>query len=1088
MLRMTDFLDKDAIMKYQIDSYNWLISEGLQQVIDERKILPVNIEGYNITLKKIKVIPLNEETDGGLKDRHVSEYRIKNLTYRARIILTVEETYKKKDKEGNEKDESHVVDLFIGHIPIMLKTNICLLNGLSDKELIANGEDMEDPGGYFIVNGTERVLIGVEDVAPNKIIVTFEENLGKNTAMAKVSSIRHGFRSRTTVEKTESTPSINVSFPGATNVPFGFLCKSLGLTNSEIRGLFDEDTRAEIEPTLTEESSDEAFKKLCKKISFGHAEEYQELRTEQTIDNYLLPHIGNSKNERKAKARFLAIMAKKAIKLLQGKRNEDDKDHYQNKRVRLAGDLLQELFRVSFSMLLKDIKYQLEKQHTRKRDVTVSNAVRSRTMDERIEFALATGNWTGGRSGISQVLDRTTFLSSISHRRRISLLLEKTRPHFEARDVHATQWGRVSANETPEGKNCGLVKNLTVGAIISKERDDSYVKEKLEKICSQSEYSTDVYVNGVLIGSYPDPKKLVEDLREERRKGKIDYDVSIAYEERNNEVQVYSGAGRILRPLIVVKNLNKKEEGIIEDVKNNNVKFDVLVKKGIIEYVDAAEEEEAYIAITHDNITNEHTHVEITPSILTSIAEGYIPFANYNSAPRVEMASAMAKQAVGIPTTSFPSRLDSLMHVMNYPQRPIVRTDVSEIFHFDKMPAGQNFVVALLSYEGYNMEDAIVINQSSIERGLAGSTFYRTYTTEEVHYHGAQQDRFEIPKDDVEGHLPADAYKNLSNDGIILPETEFNSEGVLIGKTAPPRFLEEISMFGRIAERRRDASVTANETESGWIDGVVLTETDEGNTMVKIKTRSPRIPEIGDKLASRYGQKGVIGMTVRHEDMPFTNEGIVPDLIMNPHAIPSRTTVGHLIEMLGGTAGCLAGRFIDGTAFENEKEVDLRTVLEKFGFKNNGKQILYDGKTGEKIEAEIFIGVIYYQRLHHMVANKIHTRAKGPVQMLTRQPTEGRSKHGGLRFGEMERDCLIGHGASAVLKDRLLDESDKVKIPVCSKCGVMAVHDYERNKFTCPVCGDSQVYEIEIAYAFKLLISELLGMGIITKFKLKDKI
>ncbi|NCN65466.1 MAG: DNA-directed RNA polymerase subunit B [Candidatus Altiarchaeum hamiconexum] len=1088
MLRMTDFLDKDTIMKYQIDSYNWLIDEGLQQVINERKILPVNIEGYTLNLKKIKVVPLCKETEGGLKNRPVLEYRIKNITYHARMILTVEKISKKKDKWGNEKEESRDIDIVIGHIPIMLKSKICLLNKLSDDKLIAKGEDPEDPGGYFIINGNERVLIGVEDIAPNKIIVTFDDNLGKKSAMAKVSSVRHGFRSRTTVEKPENYPSISVSFPGAINVPFGFLSHALGLTNSEIMELFDEDTRAEILPTLTEESSDEAFKKLCRKISFGHAEEYQELRTEQTIDNFLLPHIGNNRKDRKAKAKFLAIMAKKAIRLLQKNRTEDDKDHYQNKRVRLAGDLLQELFRVSFSMLLKDIKYQLEKQYTRKRDVNVSNAVRSRTMDERIEFALATGNWTGGRSGISQVLDRTTFLSSISHRRRISLLLEKTRPHFEARDVHATQWGRVSANETPEGKNCGLVKNLTVGAIVSKERDDSKIREKLEKICSQSKYNTDVYVNGVLMGSHPEPGKLVENLREERRNGKIPYDTSIVYEEKNNEVQIYSDVGRVMRPLIVAKNLDKKANAMIKDVIEKKAKFENLVNKGVVEYLDAAEEEEAYIAITKDRLTKEHTHIEITPSILVSIAEGYIPFANYNSAPRVEMASAMAKQAVGIPTVSFPSRLDTLMHVMVYPQRPMVRTDISEIFHFDKMPAGQNFVVALLSYKGYNMEDAIVINQSSIERGMGRSTFYRTYTAEEVHYHGAQQDRFEIPKEDVEGHLSADVYKNLSSDGIILPETEFKGEDVLIGKTAPPRFLEEISMFGRIAERRREASVTANEMESGWVDSVVLTETDEGNTMVKIKTRSPKIPEIGDKMASRYGQKGVIGMIERHEDMPFTNEGIVPDLIMNPHAIPSRTTVGHLIEMLGGTAGCLDGRFIDGTTFENEKEKNLRTILEKSGFKNSGKQILYDGRTGEKIEAEIFIGVVYYQRLHHMVSNKIHIRAKGPVQMLTRQPTEGRAKHGGLRFGEMERDCLIGHGASAVLRDRLLEESDKVKVPVCSKCGVIAIRDYERNKLYCPVCRDSQVYEVEIPYAFKLLAAELLGLGIVIRFKLEDKI
>jgi len=1086
---MPDFLDRDKVIGYQIESYNWLIKEGLQQVIDERKFLPVNIEGLTLKLKKIRVVPLSEETEGGLKDRPVSEYRIKNLTYAAKMVLTIEEIYESKDKNGEGKKESKEVDVVIGHIPIMLKSDLCLLHNLSDDELIAQGECPEDPGGYFIINGVERVLVGVEDIAPNKIIVTFEDSSGKRTAVAKVSSVRHGFRSRTTVEKSEDSPSILVSFPGATNIPFGYLCKALGLTNEEILELFDEDTtRQEIIPTLTDESCEEAFKKLCKKISFGHAEEYIELRTEQTIDNFLLPHIGNDKESRKAKARFLAIMAKKAIKLLQGKRAEDDKDHYQNKRVRLAGDLLQELFRVSFSMLLKDVKYQLEKQYTRGREINVSNAVRSRPMDERIEFALATGNWTGGRSGISQVLDRTTYISSIAHRRRITLLLEKTRPHFEARDVHATQWGRISLNETPEGKNCGLVKNLAVGAIISKERDDSEIKKYLKNVCSQGKYGADVYVNGVLIGTHPDPKKLVEDLREERRKGRIHYETSIAYEERNNEIQIYTDAGRILRPLFVVKNLDERAYELIEKVKKKEAKFEDLIKKGIVEYLDAAEEEEAYIAITKDEITKEHTHLEITPSLLTSIAEGYAPFANYNSAPRVEMAAAMAKQAIGIPLTSFPSRFDSLLHVMVYPQKPIVETDVSKVFRFNEMPAGQNFVVALLSYKGYNMEDAIVINQSSIERGLGRSIFYRTYTAEEVHYHGAQQDRFEIPTKDVEGCLPADAYKNLDSDGIVFPEAEFKSESVIVGKTAPPRFLEEISIFGRISEKRRDTSLTTREMEEGYIDSVVLTETDEGNAMVKIRTRSLKIPEIGDKFASRYGQKGVIGMIERQEDMPFTKDGIVPDLIMNPHAIPSRTTVGHLLEMLGGTAGCLEGRSIDGTIFENEKEEDLRKILEKFGFKNNGKQILYNGTTGEKIEAEIFVGVIYYQRLHHMVSNKIHVRARGPVQMLTRQPTEGKAKHGGLRFGEMERDCLIGHGASAVLKDRLLHESDKIRVPICSKCGLIAIHDYERNILYCPVCGDVPVYEVEMPYAFKLLVSELLGLGIVMRFKLEDKI
>lgn len=595
----------------------------------------------------------------------------------------------------------------------------------------------------------------------------------------------------------------------------------------------------------------------------------------------------------------------------------------------------------------------------------------------------------------------------------------------------------------------------------------------------------DVYLNGVFVGKHENPYGLVEKLREERRNGRIPYDVSIAYEEENNEVQIYSISGRILRPVIVAKNI-KKAENLLKKFKNKEINFDDLIKEGIIEYNDAGEEENAYIAMNEKELTNEHTHVEVTPSLLTSIGEGTIPFAQYNSAPRVEMGAAMSKQAVGIYALSFPERLDSISDILIYPQKPVTKTDVNDVCEFDERSSGQNFIVALLSYKGYNMEDAVILNQSSIERGLGRSIFYRTYTAEEMQYRGTVRDKFGIPDENVEGRLPAEKYNNLEEDGIIFPETIVHEGDVLVGKTAPPRFLTEISAFGRIEERRREASTTVRRSEHGVTDAVVLTTTAEGNKMVKVRCREIRCPEIGDKFASRYGQKGVIGMVFKHEDMPFTEDGIVPDLIMNPHAIPSRTTVGHLLDMLGGTVGCLSGRFVDGTIFENEQEVDIRRELKNRGFKSNGKQALYDPETGEKMEIEIFIGSIYYQRLHHMVRNKIHVRGRGPVQLLTKQPTEGRAKQGGLRFGEMERDCLIGYGASDMLKDRLLNESDKIIIPVCSKCGLMAIRDYNTNKTYCKVCGEVLTYDVEVSYAFKLLMDEMIGMGIITRFKLKD--
>ncbi|MFN3527510.1 MAG: DNA-directed RNA polymerase subunit B [Candidatus Altarchaeaceae archaeon] len=598
----------------------------------------------------------------------------------------------------------------------------------------------------------------------------------------------------------------------------------------------------------------------------------------------------------------------------------------------------------------------------------------------------------------------------------------------------------------------------------------------------------DVYLNGVLIGKHENPYELVEKLREERRAGRITYDVSISYEEENNEVQIYTVAGRILRPSIVVKNLKKaKENGIIEKFKNKEITIKDFVKEGIVEYIDAGEEENIYVAFDEEKLNeDDYTHLELTPSLLTSISEGTIPFPQYNSAPRVEMGAAMAKQAVGIYSLAFPERLDSISNLLIYPQVPICKTDIYKVLNFEERPSGQNLVVAILSYEGYNMEDAVILNQSSVERGLGRSIFYRTYTAEKMSYRGMTSDKFEIPDENVEGRLSEEKYRHLDEDGIIFPEVLVNGGDVLVGKTAPPRFLTEISAFGRIEERRREASVTVRKEEKGIVDAVVLTLGSENNETVKVRVRELRIPEIGDKFASRYGQKGVVGMLYKQEDMPFTKDGIVPDLIMNPHAIPSRTTVGHLLDMLAGTAGCLSGRFIDGTAFENEKEEDIRKILKEYGLKSNGKQTFYNPKNGEKMELEIFTGIIYYQRLHHMVANKIHTRSRGPVQLLTKQPTAGKAKLGGLRFGEMERDCLIGYGAAYMLKDRLLNESDKIRIPVCSKCGLVAIRNYDTKQTYCKVCGEVPVYDVEISYGFKLLMDEMLGMGIVVRFKLDD--
>ncbi|RLE44394.1 DNA-directed RNA polymerase subunit B [Candidatus Woesearchaeota archaeon] len=597
----------------------------------------------------------------------------------------------------------------------------------------------------------------------------------------------------------------------------------------------------------------------------------------------------------------------------------------------------------------------------------------------------------------------------------------------------------------------------------------------------------DVYMNGKYVGEVDDPKFFVDLFKAERRRGTIPSNVNIYYDEDLNEVRVEAERGRARRPLIVVKDgVPLLTEKHIEQIRKGELGWNDLVQQGIIEFLDAAEEENALVAFSEDELTPEHTHLEITPFAMFGLSTSMVPFANHTPTPRVNYGGKNIKQGIGLYVANYLIRMDMDVNLLHYPQIPIVQTLTYDVSNYAARPAGQNVVVAIMSYEGYNMEDAIIVNKASIERGFARSTYFRPSITEELRYSGGLMDKICIPEKDVVGYKSEHDYRLLEEDGIIFPEAKVNEGDVVIGKTSPPRFLSSLDEYSLSTATRRESSEVIPHGEKGIVDFVLITESEEGNKLVQVRIRDDRPAEVGDKFTSRHGQKGVIGLIVPEADMPFTASGIIPDIIFSPHSVPSRMTISHLIELVGGKVGALAGRYVDGTTFHAESEADLRRELLSLGFRENGMEAMYNPINGKIMKARIFVGNMYYLKLKHLVANKLHARARGPIQLLTRQPTEGRAKEGGLRLGEMEKDCFVAHGASLLLKERF--DSDRTVVPVCEKCGLIAIHDAYRKRLYCPVCGDEgEVSEIEMSYAFKLILDEFKALGIYPKIKLKNK-
>ena len=1071
-----------GFVNHQIESFDEFINSRLQKIIDE--IGEIELETPELSEFKIKLgavripQPTIKEADGALRKITPQEARLRDLTYASPIIVEMIPVINGVEQEPQE--------VKLGELPIMVKSKLCVLKGMTEEELIKAGEDPSDPGGYYIVNGTERVIVMLEEVLSNRPVL---EKKGENET-ARINSEASGFVQRHLIERKAGI--ITVSFANLKKLPVVVLLRALGLsTDKEIIESISTRKKEmeEIYFNLYEfdvKTVEEAKEFIGNRLKIPQ-KEYRDKRVNDILDKYLLPHLGQSSKNRQEKAVYLATVVKNLIRLGLEEINEQDIDHYGNKRLKQVSDFMEILFRsilLGKYGLVSRIVYSYQKLMKRGKMPAIKSIVESDYLTKRIISHMATGQWVGGRTGVCQRLERTNFVRTVAHLRNVISPLSSSQEHFEARALHATHWGRLCCEETPEGVNIGLRKYLAVMAVISdtaKEKDKQLLKDMVKK----EQGDTIIFMDGRIIGRTDKAEILVNKIKEKRRYGMISYYVNVSYLPEFDEVHINTDSGRLQRPLIILENGKPKlTDKIVDKIEKGEMNWYDLLKNGIIEYLDAEEENNVLTAVRPEDITKDHTHVEIHSGTILGLSASLVPFPEHNRGDRVNFGAKMSGQSLGIFATNFLSRSDTKADVLIYPQLPLVNTVVGNEINLEDHPQGQNIVIAIMSYHGYNMEDGIVFNKASIERGFGRSIFFRNYVTEEKKYWGIEKDEIKIPDKSISGYRTEEAYANLAKDGIVNREIEVASGDVIVGKVSPLRFFGPVESFMTEAENRRETSETIRHGEEGIIDNVFMTETISGNRLVKISVRSERMPELGDKFASRHGQKGVVSLIQADENMPFTAHGITPDIIINPHAIPSRMTIGQLLEVIVSKFSSLSGMKIDGSAFSSFSEEALRNALTESGFRDDGKEVMYDGISGKRYEARILVGPCFYQKLHHMVANKIQARGRGPVTLLTKQPTAGRVKQGGLRLGEMEKDCLIAHGASLLTKERF--SSDKYRVPICMQCGLVAIEDRVKGKKYCPVCKKSRIEEVEMSYAFKLMLDELKCLGIYPKVNLTE--
>ena len=1077
------------LVRHQIESYNDFIGVQIERTIGMFNPVMISSEqDFDKKNRKYKLeIEVNfdkfhlyraqiHENNGATKLMFPQEARLRNFTYASTMTVDANIKYIVRSGEQLENVQTfHKVlpNIHIGKMPIMLKSSVCILNQYAHINHVETGECSYDAGGYFIINGSEKTVLGQERAAENKV---FCYNVSKGntkwTWLAEVKSVPD-FKciSPKQINMTIASKNNGFGFPIYVQIPrvkqpipLFVLFRALNiLSDKDIceKVVFDIENRegnneailtalrASVIDANTVLTHEDAMRQITSIVMFTPLNMDKETGARkkrdfavEILNSDLFPHCKTQAQ----KIYYLGYMASRIIKCSLGLTKQDDRDSYMNKRIDLTGVLLNNLFRNYFNKVVKDMSKQVIREINtgswRSTEdylsiINKTNAykiIKSTTIENGIKRALSTGdfgikNVNTNKVGVAQVLNRLTYVSSLSHLRRVNTPIDKSGKLIPPRKLHNTTWGFLCVAESPEGASVGVVKNISyMSHITIPSHADSLHKQvephiqSLDTItnCGELVDAVKVFVNGAWVGISRNPVELYNAFKDKKSKGIINIYTSVVFDIRNKEIRICNDSGRIMRPVLRVKN-NRTfiTSDVLRKLDRREITWDDLVTdcridNAILEYIDPEEQNFSMIAMKRTDLKNglnptsqfnyNYTHCEIHPSTIFGILASCIPFPEHNQSPRNTYQCAMGKQAMGMYVTNFYNRMDKTAYVLSNPMRPLVDTRIMRMIKLDEIPSGAPVIVAIMSYTGYNQEDSILINKGAIDRGLFSATIYHTEKDEDKKINGDEEIRCRPDSTKTKG-MKFGNYSKLNSKGVIPENSVIENRDIIMGKVMP---IKENRNDHTKVIKYEDASKMHRTTEDCYVDKNYTERNGDGYVICKVRIRTFRKPVIGDKLSSRHGQKGTIGNIIPEMDMPFTKSGQRPDIIINPHAIPSRMTIAQLKETLLGKVLLELGLFGDGTSFGELDVYTIRNELLKLGYENNGNEVLYNGLSGEQIDSDIFIGPAFYQRLKHMVNDKQHSRSIGPMVNLTRQPAEGRSRDGGLRFGEMEKDCGIG--------------------------------------------------------------------------------